>query len=340
MTSSTLFKILSALSIIILGFFFCVVLIPDSAFAQLQEIDNAEMDQICGTGGIAIGFKDLQLFHHIDQFSYYASDGGYITFNDVLYHDSDGSAFKVNFDFGTAMTPSGIMYFDIGLVEVATQEDFNLSSDPVSDYRVLTGLQVPDWDQNYIISVNGFTFSDGTAANTFDLGQLDFGPLHTPSYNFWTSTHMDGTGLDYEYDFQSHIENISWAYKINPTSSTCERLTIENLYLGESFADYTGDDPADVSTWKTSNNVDYGMFKIGDLFGDLTVGSEEHSNPAQFDVGMVDDPVAGDTYNTVLIALPMSGSMRFEKADFGGTDFGPGAIDGITVHRLNMYLTP
>jgi hypothetical protein len=320
--------------------FFLLLLLPHSSSAQMEELDNLEMDQIVGASGVAIGFHDQQQFLHIEKFHYCATDNGYLTFNHLTLHDANSTLYKLNFDFGTTMTNNGIMYFDIGTLEVATQEDFLLSSTPVSDYRSLTGLRVPNWDQNYIISIYGFTFSDGTAANTFNLGQLDFGPYHLNKYNYWTSPHMDGTGLDFMYEFQSHFENIAWAYQMNSSFTSCERLNFKNFYFGESFADYAGDNPANPATWKTNNNVDYGMFKIGDLFGDLTPGSERHSNPAQFDVGMVDDPVAGDAYLTTLIALPMSGSIRFEQADFGGTDFGPGAIDGITVHRLNLFLTP
>jgi len=38
--------------------------------------------------------------------------------------------------------------------------------------------------------------------------------------------------------------------------------------------------------------------------------------------------------------LPMKGTVRVEDVTFGGTDFGPSAIDGITVHHLLVQFSP
>ena len=58
------------------------------------------------------------------------------------------------------------------------------------------------------------------------------------------------------------------------------------------------------------------------------------------------DVFEGDIYGTGAIhgvmdlRLSMTGSIRFENVDFNGTDFGPGAIDGLEVHRLELQLIP
>ncbi len=122
----------------------------------------------------------------------------------------------------------------------------------------------------------------------------------------------------------------------------CDSLEIGPIYIGESFADLAGDDPRFPATWKPNQAtpVDFGEFQIGDMFGDITTGT--YSNPAGIDVGEADldcggpDPVLG----AVQLRMPMEGSIRFESAEFDGIDFGPGAIDGIQVHRLNLFLIP
>jgi hypothetical protein len=40
------------------------------------------------------------------------------------------------------------------------------------------------------------------------------------------------------------------------------------------------------------------------------------------------------------LKLPMEGSLRVEDVKFGGSDFGPLALDGIEVHRLAIQINP
>jgi len=42
----------------------------------------------------------------------------------------------------------------------------------------------------------------------------------------------------------------------------------------------------------------------------------------------------------IFLSLPIAGTVRIENVAFGGQDFGPIAIDGIHVHRLNVKIPP
>jgi hypothetical protein len=146
------------------------------------------------------------------------------------------------------------------------------------------------------------------------------------------------------------IDTVNYYYNKNSDS-----LEIGPMYIGGEFTDLVGDDPRFPATWKPNQAtpVDFGEFQIGDLFGDIANGV--YSNPAGFDVGECDldgtgpDPVLG----YLNLRVPMEGSIRFESATWyndradidppdGNTfvDFGPGAIDGIQVHRLDILLIP
>jgi hypothetical protein len=69
-----------------------------------------------------------------------------------------------------------------------------------------------------------------------------------------------------------------------------------------------------------------GLFQVGDVAG---------GNPATFDVGQGEDGMVAVSLN-----LPMRGSLRVESLQWGGTDFGPMAIDDIQVHRLTVRFIP
>ncbi|MBC2763532.1 MAG: hypothetical protein HF970_09480 [ANME-2 cluster archaeon] len=316
---------------------------PACTYAELTELANAEMDSVYAASGIAYGIKDVQIFHVIDQFIYCPDngDGDYLHFK-LYAHDGLGGPVKYNFEFATAgaMTASGIITMDIATNEIAPLDDWDLSTGP-SDfdtvYKVMQHTHCPLWDQDLAYSLIDFTFSDGISS--YNLGEFDIGPIDLRSYGFHIAPHP-GDGVDFDYSFESHIQYLSYAYIADPvTPANTKRLTFENMHFGNTF-DYgiAGDDPTDPTTWKS----DIGEFQIGDMFGDLTSTDPKnwHSRPAQIDAVMTNRWDNSTYYGALLLRLPMEGAIRFEKADFGGTDFGPGTIDGINIYRMDMYLIP
>ena len=297
-----------------------------TAHSALKVLANDEMEGVICQSGIGIAYKNIQIFQNIEKFRYCATDNGYLELQNIQV-----DTLKLNYDFGT-ITDSGLMFFDVGTPEVASQDDWDLNTDPTSEYRVLTRLSVPNWDQDLTYTIQNLAFSDGTAANTYDLGQIALGSIDIPTYQYFTSPrHTTKTGVDWEYNFEAHIDKFEYAYRIDPPN--CQSISFNNIHIGNSFGFGTaGDDPRDPATW-TSN---IGKYQIGDIFGDLA--ANEHSRPAQFDVGVTD--ISGQDNIATRLRLPMSGSIRFEKVEYGGIDFGPGAIDGIEVYRFNAYLIP
>ena len=332
-----------------LFFFLAISLITATAYAGLTAIDDTEMDAIWGSAGIMITPKNIQIFNHIDSIRYCAPlDAGYIEFQDFQM-GGYGDVARYNYDFGS-VTKSGIMFFDIAEPEVVPPVyDWSGYAFGTSDtiHRGMTLLRVPDWDQELSYYIGNIALFDpdyptaGTAAPV-DLGSFYMGLIDMPRFYYYTSVPVEGTGFDYQYNFQMTIDKMAYAY-----NDDCDTLEFGPTYIGGSF-DFDfgapgGDDPRFPSTWKPNRAipVDFGEFQIGDLFGDITTG--DYSNPAGFNVGECDfdgtlgtDPVLG----ALQLTAPMTGSIRFEKAVFESTDFGPGAIDGIQVHRLELFLIP
>lgn len=341
---------------------FMAMAVAVSAHAGLTPLDDTDLERIWGSAGIMFAVKNVQIFHHIDAIRYTApgdpnhppgdprlSNNGYIEFQDFMMHGS-GDVARFNYDFGS-VTKSGLTSFDVAEPEVAPVNDW--SGTPIGPvdaiYRGMTYLRtVTEWDQELAYTIGNISLFDPTyptvlTAAPVDLGAFSIGLIDMPSFSFYTSPPIGGIGFDFQFNFQMTIDQIGYEY-----NSGFDQLVFGPIYIGESFADLPGDDPRFPSTWKPNRATpvefgeptpfDFGEFQIGDLFGDINAGT--YSNPASIDVGEGDldgagpDPVLG----AVHLGLPMQGSIRFENATFDGTDFGPGAIDGIHVHRLNLFL--
>ena len=336
-----------------LFFFLVISLSTATTHAGLKPLEDTEMDAVCGRAGIILTPKNIQIFHHVDAIRYCAPlDAGYIEFQDFQM-GGDGDVARYNYDFGS-VTKSGMMFFDVAEPEVVPQVNswagyaFG-TTDRI--HRGMTLLRVPDWDQELSYQIGNIALYDpdyptaGTAAPV-DLGSFYMGLIDMPRFYYYTSPPLYGTGFDYQSNFQMTIDKIAYAY-----NDDCDTLEIGPTYIGGSF-DFDfgapgGDDPRFPSTWKPNRAtpVDFGEFQIGDLFGDISTG--EYSNPASFNVGESDlldpDGLLLPPYTTLgalQMTAPMKGSIRFESAEFDGIDFGPGAIDGMQIHRLQLFLIP
>lgn len=313
---------------------FLVLTVAAPGHAGLTPMENTELEAVTGNAGFSIAIKDVQIFHHIDTYRYCATDNGYIEFQNFYMHGI-GDVAKFNFDFGTTMTDSGIIHYDVFETEIASLEDWNNTIDPAEIYRGMVSTIVPNWDQELAYTIGNLSFFDPNYPNTtdpaaVDLGSLTMGLIDIPHFSNYISPRIDGVGFDFQTSFQMTIDKIGYAF-----NDHCDALEFCPIYIGESF---TGD-PETPASWAMN-----GDFQIGDLFGDtsaLSPADWKHSNPAKINVGEGEIYGADNgIYGTLAMNLPMQGSIRFESATFDGTDFGPGAIDGMQVHRLNLMLIP
>ena len=313
-------------------------------FAELTPMDDNSLEGVCGTSGISIAVKNLQIFHHIDTIGYCATDNGSVEFRNFSMHGA-GDVALFNYDFGT-VTDSGIVYVDAFMPEVAPPNDWSGNPIDADDtiYRGMVSSVVPNWDQSLGYTIGNVIFHDPNTStgftNPIDLGTMTMGLIDMPRFATYTSPRIGGHGFDFQYNFQMTIDTIGYAFNEN-----CDAIEVNSTYIGEAFADLGGDDPRYPSSWKPNlaTPVDFGLFQIGDLFGDISDANSanwEYSNPAMIDAGKCDLYGDGTIYGLLSLNVPMTGSIRFESVDFNGTDFGPGAIDGINVHRLELQFIP
>ena len=149
-----------------------------------------------------------------------------------------------------------------------------------------------------------------------ELGGLRVGPVVQGPSTLLISASAPGSASGVEFEYKTRIDMGSFSYAYNPTSA----LSLNGVHL---FGSASGAPELDPASWGMS-----GSFQIGDL-------TSATPNPATFNVGTDQSGVSSTTMN-----LPMQGSLRVEDLSFGSTSFGPIAIDGINVHRLQMRFTP
>jgi hypothetical protein len=320
--------------IIFLIFFLLCIIIPLHSFASLSVLDDDEMAEISGQTGINIWIKDFTYDQSIVSLMYTDTDTGnsldlrFITVSggtiNPITSVTDGMVHPVYFD----ANDSFISY------DIFTVDDPAL---PI-DGKTMLYINNPDWTQYLYYSVGNIVFCDK------DLGALEIGNIANPNSYFFLTAHG---GPSWEYGFQTEIDTINYVYSGNYTSVSGEESFEFNPY-GEEYI-YSG--PRDILTEEleslTIDGIHFsetsggtvhlpatwtfdGYYRIGDLFNATA------ANPAMFDViTRVDD---GTTH--IMLNLPMSGNFRIEDVAFGGNDFGPCAIDGIDVHRLQVDMAP
>ena len=148
-----------------------------------------------------------------------------------------------------------------------------------------------------------------------DLGSLDINHITEGPSRWRIGAHSGGScGIDFDYITKVDINHVIYTYNTAPAT-----LDIGGIHLAQSA---TGA-PNNPGAWAFS-----GSFGIGDL-------GASTPTPATIDVGT---DASGNP--SMQMNLPMTGTIRVEDVTFGGTDFGPSAIDGITVHHLNVQMVP
>lgn len=178
--------------------------------------------------------------------------------------------------------------------------------DPASPVYGKPGVLIEalDWQQAVNLHADMLRFCGQ------ELGSLDIGVITRPTYYWMVGAH--GDGLDFEFGQRLSIDDLRLTY-----DTAGDGFAFSGIHLGGSDASA----PEDPAAWQMT-----GVFRIGAL---------PEGNPATLDVGAGADGLAA-----VALNLPMSGSLRVENVHWEATDFGPIAIDGITVHRLGVRLIP
>jgi hypothetical protein len=283
---------------------FVIAFIPLTLSAQMKEVSEIELSQISAQSGISINLDMVMN----------------ITYPSIRFSDTDSTP-KMWIEFNNMQILGYKMSTPLPdapiLLDIATADNIDATHRTFVNYLLSQTVSPQTWDIGNIVFCNQ------------DIGSIQLANIQTADPTVLRlSGHSTGAGLELEYLTNLMVSDISYKY-----NSSGDALHLSGLRLAES-ANSVNDDPSNPSTWQFT-----GKFRIGDLFGGVigvdNSGNASVPNPATLDVGT---DSSGST--ALYINLPMKGTARIADVNFGGNDFGPVAIDGITVHHLCLKINP
>jgi len=175
--------------------------------------------------------------------------------------------------------------------------------------RSMLDIEAQDWRQQLYLSVEQLFFCGQ------ELGRLDVDAVQVPQFYSYLAGH--GSGVDVEVGAAIQIDSLRYTYNVNGQQLAFNGLT---------FAAGATGVPEDPTSWAFSGN-----YQIGDLAA---------GRPARLDVVSEVQAATGEEWSRLRLQLPSGGSVRLENLHAAGRDFGPLAIDGLRVHRLQLDFVP
>lgn len=308
-------------------FILSLCLTPGAARSQMSQLSDEDIRGISGQSGVSIMMDGVATVHYdLISFSDTQTHPNYIELKD--FNVDNGSAGGA-FSFATLYNPSPLV-LEPKTIDIAT------------DGNGRTFITMVDTSQmnprRYIVNDLELKYWSGSTYYEQPLGSIELDALRQgPSvYNLWAHT---AGGISFDYATTISADALTYTYN----TTTPEALSLSKIHIAGSA---TGDpkDPYDLDhtgdPWVFS-----GTFKIG------TIGDASNA-PATIDVATD----AGVT--SLSLNLPMAGTIRVAEVIFGTNtvssdpnfnsnfaegaplNFGPIAIDGIQVHRLNVKISP
>ena len=306
--------IITSRAIYLSAFIVIILLQCSTLYARMKVVGDSELSQVYAQAGVSYNWGNSQYTISAHSFAFSDTDSAplnWLEFNNLTI---SGSWDETNDIIDQGVFP----YYHFNSIDIGTVTTID----------------------NQTRTVLSMVNSDNTSPQTWNIGNLvfcsqDLGSIQfdiktiEPSLLNLTAHGAGSSGIEFEYLAQWSLENFTYAYNTNGGS-----LNVAGINLSESA---TGA-PEDPSSWQFS-----GRFRIGDILGgaidvDSDPSNTAYANPATFDVGTSSDGTATST--SIYLNLPMKGAIRAESVNFGGTDFGPVAIDGITVHHLAIRINP
>jgi hypothetical protein len=310
-------------------FFICMLFPLAVVSAQMKVMGDDALDRVVAGTGLSLMIKDVTMSFNIKSFAFDTLDNpGDVTtawsHNAELYSLLFGQQDADGFQFESVLSQnssSGIEFknivlhggrsgdllldvlFDSG-ESFVTADLFTIDdASSLINGQTLLEINVPQWQQNLHLFIENIILA-GTDIGSFDMGNID-----VPFMDVYLSAH--GHGIDWQIDIQQHMDEIKYTY-----NNTGDNFSASNITLAKTAAGLP-ENPAD---WSFD-----GAFSTGDI---------NNNNPATLDIITLDS----NNVTSILLNLPMQGTIRTENIHLGSQDFGPIAIDGINVHHMRVML--
>ncbi len=244
----------------------------------------------------------------------YGDFGVNITTDSIRFSDTDnGNWIEMN-NFSIS-GPGG--YFKLDCPEDSPMSiDVGTKTTTDNLTRTFIGYQLSDHINTRTWSIGNFVFANQ------DLGSIVFDTSTVIPAHFGVSAPLGAgtSGIEFEYLTSWLTQDFTYAY-----NTAGGALNLQGIHLAQSAAGAPESDP---STWVFS-----GQFRVGDI-----LGGNIHAEPSPATMDVATEISTSTT--SLYVNLPMKGTLRVVDVVLGGNDFGPVAIDGITVHHLGLRFNP
>ena len=290
-----------------------ILVYTNPLLARMEEVSDSDLSQVSAQAGITYNFGDSQLLITCNSIAISDTDNNPVNWLELNNITISGPGGYFSLDEAGAGIP-GLPFYFFNTIDIATVTTVNNLTMTVLSYMDSTNTTERDW-----------TIGDLVFCNQ-DLGSLQFDERNVdPTLLYITGQGAGASGIEFEYRSNWRLNNFTYNYNTSGGSLNIAGINIAGSATGA---------PENPSTWAFS-----GQFLIGDIIGcnipiDNNPSTPAASNPATFNVLTVNNTTS------VYMNLPMEGTIRAADVNFGGTDFGPVAIDGITVHHLYMTINP
>ncbi|GAB6163446.1 hypothetical protein JCM12298_26060 [Desulfothermus naphthae] len=284
------------------------ILLPFNSIARMIKLSERAMEKVIGQAGVSIGVSDYKVYRNYEYIGYKDTDS-----NDGV----NGTIFLNNVEIMETLSTGNV---DTNGDDRRTGIAIDVFQN--TDDVLMTSFTADDFDHRFDFYVNSISFCGK------EIGSLNIDEIHPYSQRLYMSGHSNSTGVDFQYNLALETTNFNYNYQFNENNTPqYKSLHFDKFYMVKTFTDNPNDDPSDPSTWQPS-----GQFQFGDMnpYGEST-----------YDPGTLDAGVDPDTnLAQILVTLPMEGSIRISNFQVGDINFGPIAIDGIHVHRMNIRYIP
>lgn len=279
-----------------------LVCLPLSSHALMNEIPEQELSQISAQAGIRyiIGNSGIRISTDSFWISDTEPEQHWIKFDNITVDDGEGGYFSMDTPLKTGYEYAiDPFHPDFNTIDIAT--------DGLGRTRIILNQSTAVHPRTY--TVGNFLFCEQ------DLGSIRLADVTRGlSDSLVIGSRANGeVGIDMQYWTELNMASLDYTYNTDNGS-----LNLQGVHLSQ----YASGSPEDPTAWSFS-----GKFKFGDMAND---------SPVTMDVATWNDGISTGT--SMFMDVPMSGTMRVENVQFGGNHFGPIAIDGITVHHMNIMM--
>lgn len=294
----------------VITFSLLVLLFSPSASASMMSLGDEELSSITGQSGVSIAFDEGLFRMSFDK--WYIADTDHVLLDSTIYDTwstidpDENNRIELN---NLVIDDGAGGYFSFA-TPAGQPITFDVGTSPYNPNHTIISMNLPHHTNPRSMSVGNFIFLRQ------DIGTLALNHVTETERHLLIGPHAIGsTGIDLEYTTKMDIDGLEYMYN--------SILGWSLLFSGIHLCQTASGSPETPSGWTFS--------------GPFMIGNFAENNPATIDVGTSTEE-AGKT--VMRLNAPMEGSLRIEGVNFGPNNFGPCAIDGITVHRMSIDLVP